>query len=75
MATTKRKYWRMGVRYIGASGINWGTKRFPTVSELMKAVEEWSQQNEDALAQLIMRSDYEYFTVEDQPVEATNPAQ
>jgi hypothetical protein len=75
MATIRKKYWRMGVRYMNARGVQWGQKRFNSVSELMNAVSEWSKQNEDALAELHMRSDYEYFSAPDTPIEASNPAQ
>ena len=65
----------MGVRYAGARGIEWGQKRFRTVAELLTAVSKWSAENEDALAELHMRSDYEYFSAPDTPIEASNPAQ
>jgi hypothetical protein len=64
----------MGIRYQDAKGIQWGQKRFSTVAELLTAVTTWTAQNEDVLAELHMRCDYEYFS-QDKPIEETNPAQ
>lgn len=61
-------YWRMGVQYTGAKGIQWGSKRFATLAELQKATQAWLSENEAVIQQVFYRQECSYQTTE-------NPAQ